>query len=838
MIHRILSKAATRTIAPIISEGGQPNFFPDAQSPIITGGVMAAVQGNAYFQGSPTPSLSERRGMKILVDHIASGAFHDASERGDPPKCHPDTRKSIIARIMKWRIKQHDRYNSVMWLNGPAGAGKSAIMQTIAELCALEAVLGGSFFFGRTAPERNNPSRFVATLAYQLIQVFPDIQERVVDAIEADQAIFTRKLATQVQVLIVQPLNDTASPALVSNHSSRIFLIDALDECLPSTAQRDVLDAITNIIGGVKLSTPPFVFLISSRPEYEIRQAFNTKSNYYLNYAENIKLKPNYDADMDIATFLHSTFRKIKDTHPIRAHLPLEWPTEEQMQYLVYTSSSQFIYAATAAQYIDSPRHNPFIRLNTILTPATVGINKDTPFSQLDNLYQLVLKGVSELPIVLEILTFLVLRSSKNTVPTIDFVSALFGHDQPNVRLALTDMYALMNVPATNDDREDVLRIHHASMVDFLTDVSRSKEFYIDSAKGHSHLANSFLGYIMHVQDANSSGPNTFLDAMIEGFATHYPHAELTNELRHALDNFGIEIYIAKMSPLQFYNTPWNDLFSCLKQNLYTKDDVYKRILSQFDAEIRDKLLRYPDILQTCIPAAYSIYPQYFLNFTGPIFSIIMARHSDVQTVKSLDATLFQFQDHDAFQPLAEFLSDSSRAGVFFPTAANYKELAKEIVENMCPEKHDPKRSLKVHLYASGWSPPYNLPYEGNEDGIISLHDRFCKFEFFAQILAKCPNDLELAMFLRHRVLQFPQHLYKDRVDDGRENIGSIGLQYIKECGMPYSDHVHISDLAHCIICEEKKNEEKKNEEQEEQEEDFVIESEDAAGVDAMIVGN
>jgi ABC-type iron transport system FetAB ATPase subunit len=134
--------------------------------------------------------------MKILLDYIASGAFHDAAERGDSPKCHRDTRKAIIAQILNWRLRKHDRYDAVLWLNGPAGAGKSAIMQTIAELCALEGILAGSFFFARTAPERNNPSRFIATIAYQLLQAFPAIQKRVVDAIEADQAIFTRKLET------------------------------------------------------------------------------------------------------------------------------------------------------------------------------------------------------------------------------------------------------------------------------------------------------------------------------------------------------------------------------------------------------------------------------------------------------------------------------------------------------------------------------------------------------------------------------------------------------------------------------------------------------------------
>jgi hypothetical protein len=259
-----------------------------------------------------------------------------------------------------------------------------------------------------------------------------------------------------VQVLIVQPLNEMASTApefLMSPASPTpmFFLIDALDECLTGSAQREVLNAIACIIYSHHyLPAPLCVFFISSRPEYEIRQGFEDSGVYVLSGSTHIKLQPDYAADMDIEVFLQSTFRKIKATHPIRAHLPLEWPTAQQMQYLLRTSSSQFIYAATAAKYIDSPRHNPSVRLNTILAPDIMK-GKEDPFFQLDNLYRLVLGAVADLPMVLEVLTFLILRFSEHTLPTIDFVSTLFGYGQGDMRLALTDMYALMNVPATND---------------------------------------------------------------------------------------------------------------------------------------------------------------------------------------------------------------------------------------------------------------------------------------------------------------------------------------------------------------------------------------------------
>src|SRR5271163_4456842 len=61
-------------------------------------------------------------------------AFHNLSERYDPPRCHPSTRIAVLQHIMTW-INDLQKLYLFMWLYGPAGAGKSAIAQSIAELC-------------------------------------------------------------------------------------------------------------------------------------------------------------------------------------------------------------------------------------------------------------------------------------------------------------------------------------------------------------------------------------------------------------------------------------------------------------------------------------------------------------------------------------------------------------------------------------------------------------------------------------------------------------------------------------------------------------------------------
>ncbi len=75
--------------------------------------------------------------------------------------------RAILERLIQW-IFGHDSKSVIMWLYGPAGAGKSAILQTIAEKCTVLDILLASFFFSRSDGTRNHPDSLVATIAYQI----------------------------------------------------------------------------------------------------------------------------------------------------------------------------------------------------------------------------------------------------------------------------------------------------------------------------------------------------------------------------------------------------------------------------------------------------------------------------------------------------------------------------------------------------------------------------------------------------------------------------------------------------------------------------------------------
>jgi len=82
---------------------------------------------------------------------------------------------------MKW-VESEAQDDFIMWLFGPAGAGKSAIAKRIAELAVERGLLIGTFFFSRTSSTRNIKDRPIATLAYQMAVSIPDTRTLIEDA--------------------------------------------------------------------------------------------------------------------------------------------------------------------------------------------------------------------------------------------------------------------------------------------------------------------------------------------------------------------------------------------------------------------------------------------------------------------------------------------------------------------------------------------------------------------------------------------------------------------------------------------------------------------------------
>ncbi|KDR67023.1 hypothetical protein GALMADRAFT_26895, partial [Galerina marginata CBS 339.88] len=380
-------------------------------------------------------------------------------------------RVAVIQAIIDW-IEDGQKTSFIMWLNGPAGAGKSAIAQEIAELFHESGRLAASFFWSRHAAARNSEERLIASLAYQLLIAIPPMRAYVEEGLEADPSIFNRSLEAQMEVLIVEPLEKVfiqGQQGPVDSEDPKLIILDGLDECGTPDIQRYILTVISRSVRKFRI---PLLFLIASRPEQAIRDSFNDQ--LLLDITARLTLDETYSPDDDIRLFLVESFESVKRTHILRSHLPRDWPSENAIDVLVRKSSGQFIYAATVVKFVRSTRRRPSERLDVILGITTA--EDDTPFAELDSLYRHIFSMVEDLPRALEFISFLLLSYSRNSL-NMGEIETFLSYPRGDLQLIFIDLHSVINIPAYGED-ESYLYVLHASLQDFLMDSTRSGDFY------------------------------------------------------------------------------------------------------------------------------------------------------------------------------------------------------------------------------------------------------------------------------------------------------------------------------------------------------------------------
>ena len=182
----------------------------------------------------------------------------------------------VLTRIFEWIKGDNQGSNSVLWLHGPAGVGKSAIAQTVAERSAQSKELAASFFFSRDKPGCDTARLIWATIAFQIAISIPALRRKIGEAVEEDPAICQRSLLNQLQKLIIEPFISMQRKLEVMNMLARLpflVIIDGLDECKIHADQRDVMRSVAHII---KTHQLPLRFFITSRSEDPIRSEFDS----------------------------------------------------------------------------------------------------------------------------------------------------------------------------------------------------------------------------------------------------------------------------------------------------------------------------------------------------------------------------------------------------------------------------------------------------------------------------------------------------------------------------------------------------------------------------------
>ena len=437
---------------------------------------------------------------------------------------------------MEW-IEAIEISGSVLWLYGSAGAGKSAIAQTIAEKCAKLGLLIASFFFARASQSRNNEERLISSIAYQLALSIPATRSYIESAVQIDPAIFDKSLDTQIETLIIQPLENACADVNLADATQwpRLIIIDGLDECRDPFIQCSVIRLLSTALRRVPVL---LILLIASRPEPHIRNTFNHLIKFESHPSRHIVLDDSYKPDVDIKEFLVSGFKKIKENHQLAVYIPESWPSEEIVDRLVRKSSGQFIYASTVMKYLDSPKHRPMRRLEVIM--GIRSIVGDIPYKELDALYCHIFSCVDDFSITSKILRVLFLTHELYLV-NLDFLALLLGLDEEDIYLRLSELHSILDIPLSSTSGLEI-RPTHASLQDFLVDKLRSGKYFVDEEAFHTDLARQCIRQISTLSmDRVLKGVSGLEEYSMYSFTYHCPRAstdsvDLKNDLMQLRD--------------------------------------------------------------------------------------------------------------------------------------------------------------------------------------------------------------------------------------------------------------------------------------------------------------
>ena len=599
---------------------------------------------------------------------------------------------------MRW-IQDSTDPKDVLWLYGPAGAGKSAIAQTIAEMSAKLGLLIAGFFFSRASNSRNNERRFMASIAYQLALSIPETRPFIESAVQIDPSIFDKSLETQVEVLIILPLEmarATITP-VIAEEWPRLILIDGLDECNGHSIQYSIIRTLSTALLQHRV---PLILFVASRPEPHIRNAFNASD--ISGSSHHIVLDNSYDPDADIKVFLLSRFKEIKKNHPLATFIPKSWPPAEIIDRLVQKSSGQFIYASTVMKYLDSPNHKPMKRLDVI--SKLIPDRDDTPYQQLDALYTYIFSCVEDVPAALQIIGFLIFKQNNWSRPK--FLESLFGLDHGDVYLCLSGLHSILDIPPPTDDYNPI-RLFHASLGDFLVDKLRSGNYFLDELIVHTNIAQCCLPRLTSTF-FNKWEFGSDLPAMysIQNFLYHCSRSStksesLKNKLmrinfygwftqsHHANDDNGtylqISLFFEWLGKVRNLFTIFNLQSHCATQ-ADTSGKLLNRVRDSWDRSLLDRLNNFSFRGDRIDIAAFLIFPRHSVLQWFKISALIFPKYPDVlQTyLGPMDSYSYSDREREAYRKLfINFFEDHDRSGEYCVNGNVYARTALECIPHI-----------------------------------------------------------------------------------------------------------------------------------------------------------
>ena len=278
--------------------------------------------------------------------------------------CTAGTREDLIAVILRWIYEGGDR--PICWVKGPTGFGKSAVSQTVAEICDDHHILAGSFFF---SGEGYKIARVIHTLAYQLSVSFPATKPFIQQVLHNDRSIVQLSHSHQFRKLLIEPYlaarDASAAPCVI--------VFDALDKCSDIDLMVNFIEIVTSAC--LEDCLFPFQILLTSRVEEHLRKKLEAPTARSIIYPLDLR---NFDASDSIHRFFLSQFPRIYGENSMcEQGISWPWPSDLDVEGLVKIAGGSFHNAVKIVDYIDDGTDVPHRKLILALktkTPRSVSL--------------------------------------------------------------------------------------------------------------------------------------------------------------------------------------------------------------------------------------------------------------------------------------------------------------------------------------------------------------------------------------------------------------------------------------------------------------------------------
>ena len=391
-------------------------------------------------------------------------------------KCMQGTRVQVLRKINSW--VRDTSSPSIFLLTGGAGTGKSTIARTIAQEYASKGELGAymSFTRGKTDPKATSTTitnMVIQTITYNLARHNPKIAELIYAEIGNDKESQFPSSEILFDKLLRNPLH-----SLMSNEDTKVdtpilVVLDALDECGDSDAQKE----LTNFIIGKLSGLPPiFRFLITSRPEKGVA-SLSQSTSPHLCVREGIDPKSD-DCKGDVLEFIKHEMGLLKEKGDIVVEE--NWPWDENMGRLGDAAGGVFIWASTVIKYITSKKIDRFeclvdlIENSKILIKDLGGLYATVIKDSLDWDYDTTNERFSK---VFSLILF------GKTPMTNEDIDAILGLKSGKTKELLSCLQSLVMY-----DTDGRICVQHTSLYDYLVGC-KGEKWYIDPNKEKERIA-------------------------------------------------------------------------------------------------------------------------------------------------------------------------------------------------------------------------------------------------------------------------------------------------------------------------------------------------------------